>query len=118
MYSKNGKHIKAKTLSEMGSGNIPLDMISYENAGKKYILISNTTRSLIRIDPVDIQNQRVGLTERVSGGNIAGVKITPRPGIGIQQMDNLNGKYIIALQRMPNGKLNLNSLEKAKLKPR
>ncbi len=109
---KNGKHIRAKTLSEMGSGNIPLDMISYENAGKKYILISNTTRSLVRIDPVDIQNQSVGLTERVSGGNIAGVKITPRPGIGIQQMDNLNDKYIIALQRMPNGKLNLNSLEK------
>lgn len=103
---QNGKHIKSKTLAELGSGNIPLDIITYQKNGKEYILIANNSRSLMRIDPDDLKVEQ-GLSEKVNNGNTAGVPYVPLSKVGITQIDNLNNSHVLTLQRMPNGQLDL-----------
>ena len=52
---KAGVHAKGRTVAELGAGNSPLDMISYEKEGKKYFLMSNSNRPVMRIkyDEID-----------------------------------------------------------------
>ncbi len=86
---QNGKHVKSKTLAELGAGNIPLDIISYRSEGKERILIANASRSLMRIEPADLEKQKEGLTIDVDDRNTAGVPYVPLSGVGILQIDNL-----------------------------
>ncbi|MFQ5636447.1 MAG: hypothetical protein ACE5IR_00450 [bacterium] len=113
---KEGAHLKGKTVAELGSGNRPLDMILYKNKDKEYILLANSNRTLMKIDPADIEKQEEGLTEPVTERyGTAGVKYLAVAQVGVLQIDNLNDDYILALQRMSNGSLNLRSLPKARL---
>jgi len=113
---KNGQHVKGRTVAEFGSGNYPLDMVPYTNNGKTYVLMSNSQLPLLVFDPEDVKNYDGAITEEVKG-YLGGVKYTPRSGSGVQQLDNLNDKFIVATQRMPSGKLALVSLSKEWLIP-
>ena len=113
---ENGKHVKGRTVAEFGSGNFPIDMVKYQNKGKDYILMSNSALPLLLFDPEDVANYEGEITEEVEG-YMAGVKYTPRSGTGIQQLADFNAKYILATQRLPNGKLVLTSLPKDWLYP-
>ncbi|MEM8568117.1 MAG: hypothetical protein AAGF85_16770 [Bacteroidota bacterium] len=113
---ENGKHVKGRTVAEFGSGNYPLDMVPYTNNGKEYILMSNSQLPLLIFNPEDVKNYQRGITEEVKGYT-GGVKYTPRSGSGVQQLDNLNEKFLIATQRLPSGKLALVSMSKEWLIP-
>ncbi len=113
---ENLKHIKGRTVAEFGSGNYPLDMVPYKNKDKEYILMSNSQLPLLIFDPEDVKNYEGAITEEVEG-YMAGVKYTPRSGSGVQQLDNLNDKFLIATQRLPSGKLALVSMSKEWLIP-
>lgn len=110
------KHVKGRTVAEFGAGNFPIDMILYENNGKDYILMSNSALPLLLFDPEDVAKYDGEITEEVKG-YLAGVKYTPRSGSGVQQLANFNSKFILATQRLPNGKLVLTSLSKEWLYP-
>lgn len=113
---ENGVHLKGKTVAEFGSGNRPLDMIAYENNGKEFILMANSNRALMKIDPDDIVKQKEGITTPVEERyGTSGIPFIAVNQVNVQQIDNLNDVYIIALQRMGNGSLNLRSLSKARL---
>ena len=112
----NGAHVKGKTVAEFGSGNTPLDMISYEADGKNYILLANSSRALMKVDPEKIEMQKEGLTEPVEERyGTAGVDFININQVGVQQLDNLNANHVLVLQRMGNGALNLQSLPKRRL---
>lgn len=113
---ESGKHVKGRTVAEFGSGNFPIDMVLYQNNGKDYILMSNSALPLLLFDPADIAAYEGEITEEVKG-YLAGVKYTPRSGTGVQQLADFNSKYILATQRLPNGKLVLTSLPKEWLYP-
>ena len=102
----DGNHVKSTTIAELGSGNMPLDIITYTKGDTPYILIANTSRSLIRIDIRDLQKMEP-VTEDIDNGELAGLPYIPLSKIGIVQIDNLNHKNVLTLQRMPNGDLNL-----------
>ncbi len=113
---EDGVHIKGNTVAELGSGNRPLDMLVYQNDDKEYILIANSNRTLMKIDPADIEKQEKGLTEPVSGRHhTAGAEYVAIAQVGVQQIDNLNDEYVVAIQRMANGSLNLKSFPKRRL---
>jgi len=103
---ENGQHLMGKTVGEFGSGNYPLDMVRYQKNGKDYILISNSNLPFMVVDPDDIASYGGSITEEVEGYT-AGVPYSVRSGTGIEQMDLLNADYLLALQRMPSGKLNM-----------
>jgi len=102
---KNAKHVKGKTVAEFGSGNYPVDMIPYENQGRQLVAMNNTNLPLILFDPKDADQQE-SITQEVLGYT-AGLPHTKRSGTGILQMDNFNQKFLLALQRMPGGSLDL-----------
>lgn len=105
------KHIVSKTLGEFGFGNMPIDIVGYTARGKGAIMMSNSSKALIRIDPADISKQKKGLTEPLKEGQYTvGLPHNVWSVVGVTQLDNLNDDYLLALQRMPNGHLNLRAL--------
>ncbi len=107
---KNGEHTKGRTVAELGSGNSPLDMISYEKEGKKYFLMSNTNRPVMKIDHKDIANTEESMTEPVEEWAVAtGVDYVSLPMVNILQMDNLGTDKVVYLQRTSSGDMVLQS---------
>jgi hypothetical protein len=107
---KDGTHVKGRTVAEFGSGNYPLDMIVYQKDGKDRLLIANSNLPFMIIDPKEVEKYKGSITSEVEGYT-AGVEYEIRSGTGILQMDRLNGKYIVALQRQAGGTMNLVSLQ-------
>lgn len=104
----NGKHVRGRTIAEFGYGNYPLDMLRYRKEGKDFILIANANLPFIILDPEKLERYQGEITQPVDPDQYtAGVDFTPRSGVGIQQMDTLNSKFVLTLVRMPSGKLNL-----------
>ena len=113
---QDGVHLKGKTVGELGSGNRPLDMIAYKNQGKEFILLANSNRALMKIDPDHIVDQKEGLTEPVDERfGTAGVHFITTNQVGVQQLDDLNAGHVLVVQRMGDGALNLRALRKNRL---
>jgi hypothetical protein len=106
---KDGQHVKGRTVAELGSGNYPLDMILYEKEGEDWLLIANSNLPFMVINPDDVATYEGSITEEVEG-YLAGVSYEPRSGVGIVQMDLLNPEFVLALQRLPGGTMDLVSL--------
>ncbi len=107
---KNGVHTKGRTVAELGSGNSPLDMISYEKDGKSYLLMSNSNRPVMKIAHGDITSSKESLTEPVKEWAVAkGVDYVSLPMVNILQMDNLDMDKVVYLQRTADGELVLQS---------
>ena len=110
---KDGQHVISKTLGEFGLGNMPIDIISYQSKGKDYLLMSNSAKALIRINPENIKKQKNGLTEPLKDGEYTvGLEHDVLSAVGITEIDNLNEEHVLILQRMPNGALYLRSYPK------
>ena len=112
---ENGVHLMGKTVAEFGSGNRPLDMIVYTSGDNDYILMANSNRALMKIDPRDIEKSEAITTPVTERYGTAGTKFIAINQVGVQQIDNLNGDYVLALQRMSNGSLDLRSMQKSRL---
>ncbi|MCZ6632155.1 MAG: hypothetical protein O7G87_02025 [bacterium] len=90
-------------------------MIAYQSGDKEYILVANSNRALMKIDPKNIETQ-TGITEPVpERGGTVGVPFSAINLSNVQQLDNLNANHVVVIQRMDNGSLNLKSLAKGQL---
>jgi len=113
---KEGTHTKGKTVAELGNRNTPLDIVSYKKNDKPYILLANTSRALMKIDPDLIEKYRDYLTEPVTENSAtAGVEFIALPYVSVQQMDKISDDKILLLQRMSDGTLNLHTADSNRL---
>lgn len=103
----DGQHVFGKTIAELGAGNRPLDIIRYEVGGEEQILISNSRHPLLKVDPSQIP----GAASLRNPTKETGIGFAEVQEFGVQQMDNLNGEYIVLLQDRGQG-LELRSLRK------
>ena len=107
---KDGVHSKGRTVAELGAGNSPLDMISYEKEGKKYFLMSNSNRPVMRIKYETIANYKDNITESVDEPYVArGVAYDNLPFPYVLQMDKLDEGNVVYIQRTADGDLVLKS---------
>ena len=53
---EGGKHLKGRTIAELGSGNSPLDIITVKKGNEVKFYMSNTNRPVMRIKLSDISN--------------------------------------------------------------
>lgn len=107
---QDGKHVKGRTVAEMGWGNSPLDMISYEKNGKKFFAMSNSSRPLMRIDYNDLATTKESLETPLDESEVtAGMPYDSLPLVYVLQMDKLDATHIITLQRTAEGDLVLRS---------
>ena len=100
-----GAKVVGTTIAELGNRNRPIDMIVYKKDGREFLLMSNTSRGVMKI-PTDGFAGAAPITQRVAtetGGvgyeSIATMK-------GIEQLDMLDGSRTVVLSRAE-GTLNL-----------
>ena len=103
------KHVRGRTIGEFGSGNYPLDMVLVKNEGRDKLVIANTNLPLMVVDPKDVEVFEGEITSQPAGYT-AGVRFESRSGTGIQQLDNFGDDYVLTLQRILSGRLDLSPM--------
>lgn len=92
---KPGAKVQGTTIAELGNRNRPLDIISYSQGGKQFMLMANNARGVMKISTDEIST-REGITERVS--DIAGQPYETIENLqGVTQLDKLNDKAAVVL---------------------
>ena len=110
---KGGKHIKGRTVAELGGGNSPLDMIHIMKDGKPVFYMSNTNRPVMRIKYDAIAGFSKSLTEPVEEfAATAGVDYDNLPFVNVLQLADLDDEHMLLLQRMSDGNLVLKNRSK------
>lgn len=105
---KPGTHNKGKTIAELGNGNTPVDIIEVKNEDKRYLLIANTNRPLMKLDFTDLESYNEELTTPVTKkGASAGVAYVNLPYVNVQQLDTLKDIGFLMIQRESSGNLAL-----------
>jgi hypothetical protein len=109
---KAGAHVKGTTIAELGNGNSPLDMIVYQKDGKDYLLMTNSTRGVMKI-PTEGAGEAPGITAPVPGGGKKGLGYETIESLkGVQQMDQLDKTHaVILVKGEGQGALNLETIE-------
>ena len=107
---KPGAKVMGKTIAELGNGNRPLDMIVYRQDGSDYLLMSNTSRGVMKI-PTENFGSAPGLTDPVPGSGTAGVAYeTVSHMTGVEQLDLLDGQHAIVVARDDSGVASLEAV--------
>jgi hypothetical protein len=105
---QSGKHVKGRTVAELGNWNTPLDMITMAKDGKNYLLLANSNRALMKIDLNEVANFSGSLTDPVEERSAtAGVSFIALPFVNVQQLDKLTDDTFVMLQRKADGNLQL-----------
>ncbi len=104
-----GAKITGTTIAELGAGNRPIDMIVYQKDGKDYLLMSNTSRGVMKIATEGFASQP-GITAPVPSGT-AGVPYETIASLtGVQQLDKLDALRAVMLVKTAAGALNLDTV--------
>ena len=109
---KAGAHVKGTTIAELGNRNNPLDMIVYQKDGKDYLLMTNSSRGVMKI-PTEGAGEAPGITAPVPGGGKKGLGYETIESLkGVQQMDQLDKTHAVILVKAEgDGALNLETIE-------
>lgn len=112
---KAGAHTKGRTIAELGNRNTPLDIVHIEKDGASYLLMSNTSRPVMKIAVDEVAAFKNFLTEPVKGNSMtAGVDYISLPYVNVLQMDKY-GDGVLMLQRRANGDLAMFTTNKNRL---
>ncbi|MCL4818048.1 MAG: hypothetical protein KJ067_02870 [Vicinamibacteria bacterium] len=109
---KPGAHVKGTTVAEFGAGNFPSDMLLVKRGDKPFILLANTQRPVMRIDPADLEKSPAPLTTPITDNwGTAGIPAVNLPFMGVQHMDRLDDQHVLLLMRsVRDGQVRLASL--------
>ena len=106
---KDKAHVKGRTIGEFGSGNYPLDMVLYKDRGRDKFLIANSNLPLMIVDPKDIESYQGEITKGEDKYQF-GVRFESRSTRAVQQLDNFGPDYVVALERLMGGRLDLSPM--------
>ena len=101
-----GAKIRGTTIAELGAGNRPIDMIVYTQEGKDYLLMTNTSRGVMKIPTATFASQ-TAITEPVKTGT-AGVAYETIASLqGVKQLDKLDATTAVMIVQSATGSMNL-----------
>ncbi len=110
---KDGQHVRGRTVSELGSGNYPLDMVVVPGKdGADRLLIANSALPMLSVKISDIDSFEGEIKEPIATYT-GGVKGDYRPAGAVQQLDLIGTKHLVMLQRQPSGALALETWQLA-----
>ena len=105
-----GERIQGTTVAELGNRNRPLDTIVYEKDGKRFLLMANSARGVMKISTEGIEKNK-GLNERVGGGGTAGQPYETIEALtGVVQLDKLNDTSAVVVAETDGGAVNLSTV--------
>jgi len=98
---KSGAKVMGKTIAEFGAGNTPLDMIAYNKGGQNFILMSNTSRGVMKfsaqgLDKFDAITAPVADKAGVPYETVAALT-------GVVQMDQFDAQRAVVVTRTGTG---------------
>ena len=101
------KHVKGRTIAELGDGNYPLDMVEFQFKNKKYVLIVNSKRGDILVSEDSLSQPLPNITSSIEG--TGGIPFDhPRTVGGVLHAGNYGEKNLVFLRRDGfNGELQL-----------
>lgn len=98
---KAGAKVVGTTIAELGSGNQPLDLLVYKKDGKDFLLMSNSSRGVMKIS-TDGFASAAPITARIGG--TAGVPFeTIAAMTNVVQMDLLDANRTLVISRGAGG---------------
>ena len=106
---KPGAKIKGKTIAELGNRNRPLDMVVYMKDGKRYLLMANSSRGVMKIGIGDFDKAE-SIVEPVKTEKQGLAYETIADWSGIDQLDLLDSHHAVVLRKGEGGALNIESL--------
>ncbi|MGP0070099.1 MAG: hypothetical protein ACLQGP_41685 [Isosphaeraceae bacterium] len=106
---KAGAHVKGTTIAELGNRNRPLDMVVYQKDGKDYLLMTNSSRGVMKI-PTEGAATAAGITNRVADKQGLGYE-TIASLKGVVQMDQLGDRHAVILTQAQDGTVDLSTIE-------
>ncbi|MEZ4587682.1 MAG: hypothetical protein R2909_14915 [Gemmatimonadales bacterium] len=96
---EGSRHLKGRTVAELGGGNRPIDIVGYEKDGKRWLLIANSNRTMMRMDPEKVA-KAPGLTTPVSEAyEPSGVGYLAIASSGVLQIADFDSALVAVLQR-------------------
>jgi hypothetical protein len=102
---KAGAKVKGTTVAELGNRNRPLDMIVYESGGKRFLLLSNNSRGVMKISTDGIDRAQ-GIVEKA--GEKTGQQYETIAALkGVTELDRLNKGHAVVVTRDGGGPMNL-----------
>jgi len=107
---KPGGAVKGVTVTELGGGSTPLDMITYRKASRNYILVASTRSEFNAVQrlPLDGMDEALEMTS-ISPDN-GGVPFEVVPGLeGVVQMDHYDANHLMLVSSV-NGSLDLTTV--------
>jgi hypothetical protein len=101
-----GQKIVGRTIAELGAGNQPLDMIAYQKDGRQFLLMSNSTRGVMKIPTAGFA-AAAPIEAPVPTGT-AGVPFETVSSLtGVEQLDALDSGRAVIVARTQEGTRNL-----------
>jgi hypothetical protein len=98
---KSGSKVMGKTIAEFGAGNTPLDMIAYTKGGENFILMSNTSRGVMKFSAQGL-DKFAAITAPVPG--TGGVPYETVAALtGVVQMDQFDAQRAVVVTRTGTG---------------
>ncbi len=102
-----GAKVLGTTIAELGNRNRPLDMITYEQGGSRFILMNNSSRGVMKITAENLESYE-GITEP---SDIRGVPYETIDHLkGVQQLDRWDKTSALILVSSDNGSLDLKTI--------
>lgn len=103
---KPGKHVKGRTVAEMGNGNTPADILTLNSNGEKYLLMANSSRPAAKLRYKDMESFQGSLTEKATSV-YAGVPFEVSARKNVTQMDKLDDSRLVLIQKSASGSIDL-----------
>jgi hypothetical protein len=104
---KDGAHITARTVGELGWGSAPNGLVSFKVGDAEYALLVNSSRSADLLSATDLASAAAapGLSTPIEwpAKPYLGVKATMTPMSAVMRIDNLNPQLLLALRRSDAG---------------
>jgi hypothetical protein len=96
-----GAKYRGTTIAELGAGNRPIDMVLYKKNGKEFLLMSNTSRGVMKI-PTATFGSATGISTPTSG--TAGVPYETIADLrNVEQLDQTDGNRVVVLAKGDTG---------------
>jgi len=104
---KPGTKVMGTTIAELGNRNRPLDMFVYSRGGAEYILMSNSSRGVMKLS-TDKIGEFAPITART---DVAGVPYETIADLkGVQQLDRYDAERAVVLAVGQSGALDLRTI--------
>lgn len=104
---KPGEKVVGTTIAELGAGNRPIDMIVYSKDGQDFLLMSNTSRGVMKIPASQFASAQA-ITARIGGTQ--GTFETIAAMVGVEQLDLLDAGRSIVIARAQDGARSLTAV--------